>query len=87
MKASELIEGISVGNRKILAKAISYVENEHPLAKEILRGIYSRTGRAHVIGITGFPGTGKSTIVSKLVEEFRGREKSVGVVAVDPSSP
>ncbi|MCS7144890.1 MAG: methylmalonyl Co-A mutase-associated GTPase MeaB [Archaeoglobaceae archaeon] len=87
MNVSDFIEGIIAGNRRILAKAISYVENEHPLAKEILRGVYSRTGRAQVVGITGFPGTGKSTIVSKLVEEFRSRGRSVGVVAVDPSSP
>lgn len=87
MNVSEFIEGIIAGNRRTLAKAISLVENEHPLAKEILRGVYNKTGRAQVIGITGFPGTGKSTIVSKLVEEFRKREKSVGVVAVDPSSP
>lgn len=87
MNVSEFIDGITTGNRRILAKAISLVENEHPLAKEILRGVYDKTGRAQVVGITGFPGTGKSTIVSKLVEEFRKREKSVGVVAVDPSSP
>lgn len=87
MNVSEFIEGITAGNRRILAKAISLVENENPIAKEILRGVYGRTGRAQVVGVTGFPGTGKSTIVSKLVEEFRKREKSVGIVAVDPSSP
>ncbi|MEM2426464.1 MAG: methylmalonyl Co-A mutase-associated GTPase MeaB [Archaeoglobaceae archaeon] len=87
MNVSDFIDGITAGNRRVLAKAISLVENEHPLSKEILRGVYGRTGRAQIIGITGFPGTGKSTIVSKLVEEFRKREKSVGVVAVDPSSP
>ncbi len=87
MNAADFVEGIKGGNRRILAKAISYVENEHPLAKEILRQIYDKTGNAQVVGITGFPGTGKSTLVSKLVEEFRKRGKSVGVVAVDPSSP
>lgn len=87
MNVEEIVEGIAKGNRRLLAKAITYVENEHPISKEILRRIYPKTGRAHVIGITGFPGVGKSTIVSKLTEEFRKRGKSVGIVAVDPSSP
>jgi len=87
MKVQDFVEGIKGGNRRILAKAISFVENEHPIAKEILRQIYDKTGKAQIVGITGFPGTGKSTLVSKLVEEFRKRGKSVGVVAVDPSSP
>ncbi|MFN3384837.1 MAG: methylmalonyl Co-A mutase-associated GTPase MeaB [Archaeoglobaceae archaeon] len=87
MNAEEIAEGITKGNRRLLAKAITYVENEHPISKEILRRIYPKTGKAHVVGITGFPGVGKSTIVSKLTEEFRKRNKSVGIVAVDPSSP
>ncbi|MEM0350463.1 MAG: methylmalonyl Co-A mutase-associated GTPase MeaB [Archaeoglobaceae archaeon] len=87
MNVEELIKGVESGNRRFLAKAITLVENEHPQSKEILRRLYPRTGRAHVIGITGFPGVGKSTIVSKLTEEFRKRGKSVGIVAVDPSSP
>lgn len=87
MNVEEIVEGISRGNRRLLAKAITYVENEHPISKEILRRIYPKTGNAHIVGITGFPGVGKSTIVSKLTEEFRKRGKSVGIVAVDPSSP
>ncbi|MEM2446598.1 MAG: nucleoside-triphosphatase, partial [Candidatus Bathyarchaeia archaeon] len=87
MNVEEIVEGITRGNRRLLARAITYVENEHPISKEILRRIYSKTGKAHVVGITGFPGVGKSTIVSKLTEEFRKRNKSVGIVAVDPSSP
>ena len=87
MNAEEIIEGVLGKNRRLLARAITLVENEHPEAKEILRRLYPRTGKAHVIGITGFPGVGKSTIVSKLTGEFRKRGKSVGIVAVDPSSP
>jgi len=87
MNVEEIVEGITRKNRRLLARAITYVENEHPISKEILRRIYSKTGKAHVVGITGFPGVGKSTIVSKLTEEFRKRNKSVGIVAVDPSSP
>ncbi|TDA30219.1 MAG: methylmalonyl Co-A mutase-associated GTPase MeaB [Archaeoglobi archaeon] len=87
MNVQDFVERIKRGDRRILAKAISFAENGHPIAKEILRQIYDKTGKAQVVGITGFPGTGKSTLVSKLVEEFRKRGKSVGVVAVDPSSP
>uniref|UniRef100_A0A7J2TK31 Methylmalonyl Co-A mutase-associated GTPase MeaB n=1 Tax=Archaeoglobus fulgidus TaxID=2234 RepID=A0A7J2TK31_ARCFL len=87
MNVEELVEGILSKKRRFLARAITLVENEHPESKEVLRRIYPRTGNAHVIGITGFPGVGKSTIVSKLTEEFRKRGKSVGIVAVDPSSP
>jgi len=87
MNVEEIIEGVLGENRRLLARAITLVENEHPEAKEILRRLYPRTGKAHVIGITGFPGVGKSTIVSKLTGEFRKRGKSVGIVAVDPSSP
>ncbi len=87
MNIEEIVEGVISGNRRLLARAITIVENEYPESKELLRKIYPRTGNAHVIGITGFPGVGKSTIVSKLTEEFRRRGKSVGIVAVDPSSP
>ncbi len=87
MNVDEIVGGVLAGNRRALAKAITIVENEYPEAKEVLRRIYSRTGDAHVVGITGFPGVGKSTIVSKLTAEFRKRGKSVGIVAVDPSSP
>ncbi|NHW88844.1 MAG: methylmalonyl Co-A mutase-associated GTPase MeaB [Archaeoglobales archaeon] len=87
MNVEEIVEGVISGNRRLLARAITIVENEYPESKELLRKIYPRTGNAHVIGITGFPGVGKSTIVSKLTEEFRRRGKSVGIVAVDPSSP
>ncbi len=87
MNVDEIVDGILNKNRRALARAITYVENEYPEGKEILKRIYHRTGKAHVVGITGFPGVGKSTTVSKLTQEFRKREKTVGIVAVDPGSP
>ena len=87
MNVDEIVEGILNRNRRALARAITYVENEYPEGKEILKRIYHRTGKAHVVGITGFPGVGKSTTVSKLTQEFRKRGKRVGIVAVDPGSP
>jgi LAO/AO transport system kinase len=87
MKPEEVVEGLLSGNRRALARAITYVENEYPESKEIMRQIFARTGRAHVVGLTGFPGVGKSTLVSKLTEEFRKRGKKVGIIAIDPGSP
>jgi LAO/AO transport system kinase len=75
------------GDRRELARAISLVENEPDLGSEIIRQIFSKTGRAYVIGITGPPGTGKSTLVNRLIPYFKSKEKQVGVVAIDPSSP
>ncbi|MBE8539684.1 methylmalonyl Co-A mutase-associated GTPase MeaB [Geoglobus acetivorans] len=87
MNVEDIVTGIEKGNRRALARAITYVENEYPEGKEIMKKIYHRTGNAHVIGITGFPGVGKSTTVSKLIQKFREKGKKVGVVAVDPGSP
>lgn len=87
MKPEEIVEGLLSGNRRALARAITYVENEYPESKEIMRQIFAKTGRAHVVGLTGFPGVGKSTLVSKLTEEFRRRGKKVGIIAIDPGSP
>ncbi len=86
-EVSDLVQGILSGNRRALARAITYVENNYSEGKEIMRQIHKETGKAHIIGLTGFPGVGKSTIVSKLTEEFRSRGKTVGIVAVDPGSP
>ena len=87
MNAEEVVKGLLSGNRRALARAITYVENEYPESKEIMKQIYPKTGKAHVVGLTGFPGVGKSTIVSKLTEEFRRRGKRVGIIAIDPGSP
>ena len=76
-----------VGDRATLARAISLLENGAPETRQVLRAIYPHTGRARVVGFTGAPGVGKSTLVGAFVAEMRGRGNTVAVVAVDPSSP
>jgi LAO/AO transport system kinase len=82
-----LAEGIRAGNPRALARAISLVEDDQPEGRQILSDVYAHTGRAHVIGVTGSPGTGKSTLVNALARSYRSAGVTVGVVAVDPSSP
>lgn len=80
-------ERLLAGERATLARAITLLENEDPVSQEVLKAIFDRAGRALVVGITGAPGVGKSTLVSAYVDELRKRGKTVGVIAVDPSSP
>ncbi len=75
------------GSVRAMARLITLVENEDPRSFEFLGSIYPHTGRAHVLGITGSPGTGKSTLTDKIISVLRLQEETVGVVAVDPSSP
>ncbi len=84
---SDLFERFQRGERRALARAITWVENGAPEAIDLIRATYPLTGRAHVIGITGPPGAGKSTLVDRIASEFRRLGKSVGIVAVDPTSP
>ena len=83
----DLVQPLLEGNRRALAKAISHVENEAAGAQQLLAALYPHTGRAHIIGITGAPGTGKSTLVNALARTYRAQGRTVGVVAVDPTSP
>jgi LAO/AO transport system kinase len=83
----ELVTGVLAGERRALARAITLVEDGSAEAEALVREVYPRTGRAASIGVTGPPGVGKSSLVSALVAEVRGRERSVGVLSVDPSSP
>ncbi len=82
-----LAEGVRAGDKRALARAITLVENGDPLAYDVVRDIYPDTGRGYAVGVTGPPGVGKSSLISSLVRHVRGREQSVGVISVDPSSP
>jgi len=82
-----LVEGVRGGDRRALARAITLVESSDPLAYELIRELYPETGRAYVVGVTGPPGVGKSTLIAALVRHVREQEKTVGVISVDPSSP
>ena len=82
-----LIDRVLKGDEKAAARIMRLVEDGVPEAREALKKLYPYTGRAYIIGITGPPGAGKSSLVDKLVEEFLKEGKSVGVVAVDPTSP
>ena len=84
---ARLLEDFRAGKRPALARAISIVENDRPGARALLQALHARLGRARRIGITGPPGAGKSTLVSALITALRARGDTVGVVAVDPSSP
>lgn len=81
--AQELLKG----NPRAIAKAISMVEDEGRQARELLKKIFTHSGRSVVVGITGSPGSGKSTLVDQMIPLLRKREKKIGIVAVDPSSP
>jgi LAO/AO transport system kinase len=84
---TDLVNGVLSGKRRELARLISLIENEDGDAIEALIQLYKHTGKAHVIGVTGPPGSGKSSLVTKLTAEFRKRKNSIGIVCVDPSSP
>ena len=80
-------DGILAGRYRALAQAISLVERDDPEADRLLAALYPPTGRARIIGITGSPGAGKSTLVAAMAKHYREQEKRVGIIAVDPTSP
>ncbi|MCH7511990.1 MAG: methylmalonyl Co-A mutase-associated GTPase MeaB [Chloroflexi bacterium] len=86
-EAEELVRRLLAGERRALARAISLVEDGTTVGHLALALLYSHTGRAHTVGITGGSGTGKSTLAGALALEFRRRGRTIGVVAVDPTSP
>src|SRR5206468_1876546 len=85
--ADALVQGVLTGNRLALARAITRIENEQADAHAILRALFPHTGQAHIIGVTGAPGTGKSTLVTTLAQHYRAAGMTVGIVAIDPTSP
>src|SRR5256885_12873462 len=82
-----LVDSLLEGDKRSAGKLISLIEDDEPEAVDALRRIYPHTGCAHVVGFTGPPGVGKSSLINRLVRTFRARGKTVGVVAVDPTSP
>src|SRR5229473_624958 len=87
MGEDSVIDRITAGDLKAVARAISKVEDDAADAAELMKAIFPRTGRALIVGITGAPGAGKSSLVDKLAMVYRQRGERVGIVAVDPSSP
>jgi len=84
---SGLTEALLAGNRRALSRVISHIENNTDLARPLLAALYPLAGKAHIIGVTGSPGTGKSTLVNALAGVYRQRGLTVGVIAIDPTSP
>ncbi len=82
----ELVERLLKGDKRAAAKLISLVEDEDEEAAEVLRELYQHTGKTHIIGVTGPPGVGKSSLVDRLTKAFRERGRKVGIVAIDPTS-
>ena len=80
-------ERVCAGDVRAVSRAITAIENHQPEAEELLRRVFPSTGCAYLTGVTGAPGTGKSTLVDRLSAYYRGRDQQVGVIAVDPTSP
>ncbi len=83
----KIVERLLNGDRRALARMVTLIENELPQAHRYLAELHQHGGQAHIIGVTGSPGAGKSTLVTRMVRELRKQDAKVGVVAIDPSSP
>jgi LAO/AO transport system kinase len=81
------VSQVRAGDVRAISRAVSAIENRAPEAEQLLRQLFPFTGRACRIGVTGAPGTGKSTLVDRLAAQYRGEKKTVGIIAIDPSSP
>jgi LAO/AO transport system kinase len=82
-----LVDQLRAGDTRVLARAISTVENRTPGWSELLKALFPHSGRARILGLTGPPGAGKSTLVDQLVRHYRNENRTVGIIAVDPTSP
>lgn len=85
--ANEIVQKVLDGDRRALTRVISLVENGTADGRDAMRGLFPKSGKAHIIGITGPSGSGKSTLTGALARELRRRGKSIGIIAVDPTSP
>ena len=84
---SSLAERLVAGDKRALARAITLIENDDPAGWELVREVFPRTGRARIVGLTGPPGVGKSTLIGALTTEMRKADRDVAVLSIDPSSP
>ena len=87
MSADEIIKRLKIGDVRTASSIISQIENESVNVKQLIKSIIPFTGNAHIIGVTGSPGVGKSTLIDELISNYRNNSKNVGVLAVDPTSP
>ncbi len=86
-KATSLAERLVAGDKRALARAITLIESDDPAGWDLVREVYPRTGQARIVGFTGPPGVGKSTLIGALTTELRKSERAVAVLSIDPSSP
>jgi LAO/AO transport system kinase len=87
MSESNIVERLLAGDRRALARVVTLIEDGAPETRSILAELHAHGGRAHIVGLTGSPGAGKSTLVMQIARELRRRGQRVGIIAVDPSSP
>jgi len=86
-QVKQLVNDVLKGNSRSIAKTITLIENNQPETQEVISLLYPHTGKAHIIGVTGPTGAGKSSLIEKLIKELRRTGKTIGIVAVDPTSP
>ena len=84
---ASLAEGVREGDARAIARAISLIEDNDPEAARLIGELFPHTGRALLVGLTGSPGTGKSSLVTHLARHYRAQGKKVGIIAIDPTSP
>jgi len=87
LSPKDLAQDVLKGNRRSVARLMTAIENEDPESRAAISQLYPHTGNAYIVGVTGPPGSGKSTLIGQLAKQYRRRRKKVGIIAVDPSSP